>query len=297
MGSFLAKQEGQDELCALRKENERLIKQNLELKQNNKRRRSNESQDSPPSKVPRTEDLDNTTAYFNDNNSNEKLCICFSGFKNNTNTYNKAVKNELIDIISQIPNVSVPAETGDRDLLDDKITHVVVTPNARTMKVLQGVIKGKWIMSTKWVTHKSSNPESTDYSPFGFRRTENPLEGKKIYLSKSFLERYQRTSITLRHFELLTECAQAERTLDINEADFCLVSQSNGVYTVPFKSPSRRYSSSAVPSSSQTNNVVLTERQAVLQDHPSVFVADWTEFIDIIFPPYYETYLKRIEDK
>lgn len=66
-------------------------------------------------------------------NEETDISICFSGFKNNTKTFNKQLKKDLVEKLKKIEGVTVVPETEDREILDESITHVIASPNARTM--------------------------------------------------------------------------------------------------------------------------------------------------------------------
>jgi hypothetical protein len=47
-------------------------------------------------------------------------------------SFNKQLKKNLVNELRKI-NVLVPPEAGDREMLDNSITHIISSPNARTM--------------------------------------------------------------------------------------------------------------------------------------------------------------------
>jgi hypothetical protein len=128
------------------------------------------------------------------------------------------------------------------------------------------------------VKHLSQEPDSQDFSSYGFRRLDNPIKDKKIFLSNSFLDRYH-DEITMKHCELLIKYGRATRCYDIKDADFCLVGQTNG----HIKNSSR--------------NVPFSSERQEFAELSGIYVVDWTEFIDLLFPPYYETFMRKVESQ
>jgi vacuolar-type H+-ATPase subunit I/STV1 len=164
--AFAVKKEGEpspEEVIRRLKEENELLRE--ELKNVKKRKREEEEDDHRKRKVMKLSDKNETdikdyqlstvtksnlNAPIQNISSNAKIFICFSGFKNNTPTYNKQLKKQLLFDLRNVRNVQIPAETGDREVLDSSITHIISSPSARTMKVLQGLLTGKWVMTTKW---------------------------------------------------------------------------------------------------------------------------------------------------
>ena len=167
----------------------------------------------------------------------------------------------------------------DSDMLDPEITHIIATPSARTMKVLHAVVSAKWVMSPEWILQLQYLPDfdnltEDDFmrhlintqSKFGFRCQDNFLKGRSVYLSETFRTTYE-DSPTLKHCEELIDFAGAKIVTSVNNADFCLALSSQS----PSKSP----------------------RQSMANAPETCHVCDWGSFIDLIYPPFYETMLLK----
>lgn len=103
------------------------------------------------------------------------------------------------------------------EILDDRVTHVVAPSYARTMKVLQAILDGKWVVCPEWVEKSYECGRWLDESDFGFRRQENPIQGKKIFLTEGFLQSY-RDELTLRHCQqLVVRCALLPLVVLLNQ--------------------------------------------------------------------------------
>lgn len=177
--------------------------------------------------------------------------------------------------------------TEDRETLPPGITHIIVSPSARTMKVLQAIVTQKWIMSPEWIlqlrylpnlqfTTASSLFEILENSQarFGFVCFDNFLQNKNVYLSESFVSAYRHTP-TWKHCVTLIECAKSSFVDDISNADFCLIG------------------SNSSDSSSHENPNASSSSDIVSEAPANCYLSAWAPFIDLIYPPYREASLAK----
>ncbi|KAL9655650.1 hypothetical protein ABK040_002313 [Willaertia magna] len=255
--------------------NEGTINNNINNPQNDQKkikRRSNIS----------TTSLSSTRSAVTNNNTTKtepkKIVICFSGFKNTTDKFNKILKKELVQIASEIPNVAVNEENGNRDTLPSDVTHVIAPHYARTMKVLQALASGKWIMSSKWI--KEGKCSLVDQQKYGICRLENPITGKKVFLTETFNLCYDKEHQTAKHCQMLVEYCKGSITDKIEEADYCILG-----------TPQEQ-------EDEEENRELLQKIQEERENLPSqypVVSLEWNEFVDLLYPLHYEQTLRKIE--
>lgn len=166
----------------------------------------------------------------------------------------------------------------DREALSLETTHIITTPFARTMKVLQAVVSHRWVMSPEWLLQLENVKKMKDMKTvhilnmlrdsqlqFGFVCSDNFLKGKSVYLMESFVQAYQDTA-TWKHCRVLVEFAGGQFVDSVEKADFCLT---------------------GTPSSSSSDNGEFDGVPYYCH------VCTWGQFIDLIYPPYFETGLSK----
>ncbi|KAF0983944.1 hypothetical protein FDP41_007859 [Naegleria fowleri] len=198
--------------------------------------------------------------------------ITFSGFKNTNDKFSKNVKKMLTEEAIKY-NVVVKEESiDDRDTLSNDITHIIAPPYARTMKVLQAIATGRWIMSTKWITEGKCSLENLHL--YGVRRLDRPICGKKVFLHETFLKQYPSKTLTYKHCQMLVEFGSGSFTDNIEEADFCIV---------------------GVSDDSSDVDKLSEEKDRIVQQYPYMMVLEWVELVDLIYPFYLEQALRKME--
>ncbi|KAJ3258836.1 hypothetical protein HK103_003218 [Boothiomyces macroporosus] len=112
--------------------------------------------------------------------------ILLSGFKENT-PFDGKLRQKLVQCAESLTGVEIIKETEGKAIFDKRTTHVICPPNTRTLKILAASLSGAWIINDpEWLVNSHSKNKLLDESQFGFKSDTNPLQGKKIYKSKSF---------------------------------------------------------------------------------------------------------------
>jgi hypothetical protein len=199
----------------------------------------------------------------------------------------------------KLENVEIAKDNvEERDILPEGVTHIIATPAARTMKVLQSIVCSKWIMAPEWILQLQQLPDVTNMSQeeifdllirtqsdYGFKCNDNFLKNRSVYLAESFQILYKQTP-TWRHCKSLIEFAGATFVKNINQADFCLIG------TIPQQNNNNNTSSSS-SSSSSSSTISPSLQIASLNAPDTCHICDWGSFIDLIYPPYHETALLK----
>lgn len=233
----------------------------------------------------------------NTEDAREQMIIVISGFKQSSDhLYNRNVKKRICQYIEKLGNytssngTTIPVQifkednTKPTEPLDDSITHILCPPQSRTFKVLQAVLTHKWVVCPEWIiqSHKSNRwlPETS----FGFKRLENPIENRSIYLAPSF-DLYCTSSKSSPNYiaNLREHCnglAKTGKALFVNEpdhADYILV----GPSTI----------STGIPPQEKVHD--NKEKSFYSLNYPKVYVLEWSEFIELLYPQYLESTLRK----
>ncbi|KAG2393456.1 hypothetical protein C9374_006987 [Naegleria lovaniensis] len=223
------------------------------------------------SKKVKRESITNNSDHASSTATAPATVITFSGFKNTNDKFSKNVKKMLTDEAIK-NNVIVKEESiDDRDTLSNDITHIIAPPYARTMKVLQAIATGRWIMSTKWITEGKCSLHNLHL--FGVRRLDRPISGKKVFLHETFLKQHPTKTLTYKHCQMLVEFGSGDFTDKIEEADFCIVGGDEN----------------------SADDKLVEEKERITQLYPYMMVLEWVELVDLIYPFYLEQALRKME--
>ncbi len=227
------------------------------------------------------------------------MVLAISGFKQSSeHIYNRNVKKRICHYIeksnlSQYTSngVTIPVQILKEDnskpteTLDDSITHIICPPQSRTFKVLQAVLTHKWIICPEWVVQSYVTGRWLHESGFGFKRIENPIENRCIYLSPSF-DLYCNSSKASPNYipnlkDHCTGLARIGRAVIVNDAehaDYILVGPS------------------MIATADDFSEEVIHENKEKSKYsalYPKVYVLEWAEFIELLYPQYLEASLRK----
>lgn len=132
----------------------------------------------------------------------------------------------------QIPNSQIPESHSQQQqmlhshlLLHPSVTHVIAPPEARTVAVLVAALTGVWVLPPEWGMECVKRGRWVPESQFGFKRSENPIQQRKVFLSNHFMETHG--SVIVNQCKQVLLLGKAELVSAPHDADICLVAPSD----------------------------------------------------------------------
>jgi len=131
--------------------------------------------------------------------------VAFSGFKDKD-------APEYKSLVKQAE--SLGASVSSEPEWNESVTHVVSIPASRTMKVFAGLVTGKWLMKTDWITASHSVNHWLPEADFGYKK-EVPYKGKKFFLSPDL-------GVKIKNLQPLLDLGGGITVDSVDAADFVI---------------------------------------------------------------------------